>query len=122
MRICALLITSYWVFFYFASHHSFYISKLAFNEFFGHTVDTIKCTYLSTTQIYGILHQWYTLWQELGNFNLLDNDTHAGILITDCPRHCHHKTNVSQKSSNNGYRLPLKNTLQFLRTCRKIPR
>ena len=26
--------------------------------------DTIKCTYLSTAQIFGILHQWYTLWQE----------------------------------------------------------
>ena len=32
---------------------------------FGHTVETIKCTYLSTVQIFGILHQWYTLWQEL---------------------------------------------------------
>ena len=28
-------------------------------------VDTIKCTYLSTVQIFRILHQWYTLWQEL---------------------------------------------------------
>ena len=28
-------------------------------------MDTIKCTYLSTLQIFGILHQWYTLWQEL---------------------------------------------------------
>ena len=27
--------------------------------------DTIKHTYLSTMQIFGILHQWYTLWQEL---------------------------------------------------------
>ena len=27
--------------------------------------DTIKCTYLSTAQIFRILHQWYTLWQEL---------------------------------------------------------
>ena len=27
--------------------------------------DTIKCTYLSTVQIFGILHQWYNLWQEL---------------------------------------------------------
>ena len=32
---------------------------------FGHMVDTIKYTYLSTTQIFKILHQWYTLWQEL---------------------------------------------------------
>ena len=32
---------------------------------FRHTADTIKCTYLSTAQIFGILHQWYTLWQEL---------------------------------------------------------
>ena len=27
--------------------------------------DTIKRTYLSTAQIFRILHQWYTLWQEL---------------------------------------------------------
>ena len=27
--------------------------------------DTIKHTYLSTVKIFGILHQWYTLWQEL---------------------------------------------------------
>ena len=27
--------------------------------------DTIRCTYLSTAQIFRILHQWYTLWQEL---------------------------------------------------------
>ena len=32
---------------------------------FRHTADTIKCTHLSTAQIFGILHQWYTLWQEL---------------------------------------------------------
>ena len=31
----------------------------------GHTADTIKHTYLSTAQILRILHQWYTLWQEL---------------------------------------------------------
>ena len=28
-------------------------------------VDTIKCTYLSITPVFGILYQWYTLWQEL---------------------------------------------------------
>ena len=28
-------------------------------------MDTIKHTYLSTTQIFRILYQWYTLWQEL---------------------------------------------------------
>ena len=27
--------------------------------------DTIKHAYLSTMQIFRILHQWYTLWQEL---------------------------------------------------------
>ena len=32
---------------------------------FGHMTDTIKCTYLSTVQIFRILHQWYNLWQEL---------------------------------------------------------
>ena len=32
---------------------------------FGHMVDTIKCTYLSIAQVFGILYQWYTLWQEL---------------------------------------------------------
>ena len=30
--------------------------------------DTIKCTYLSTMQIFGILHQWDTLCQELRQF------------------------------------------------------
>ena len=39
--------------------------KTDIQQIFGHTVDTIKCTYLSTTQIFGILHQWYTLWHEL---------------------------------------------------------
>ena len=28
-------------------------------------VDTIKWTYLSITQVFRILYQWYTLWQEL---------------------------------------------------------
>ena len=32
---------------------------------FGHTVDTIRWTYLSITQVFGTLYQWYTLWQEL---------------------------------------------------------
>ena len=27
--------------------------------------DTIKHTYLSITQVFGIWYQWYTLWQEL---------------------------------------------------------
>ena len=38
--------------------------KTDIQQIFGHT-DTIKCTYLSTIQIFGIPHQWYTLWQEL---------------------------------------------------------
>ena len=32
---------------------------------FRYTADTIKCTYVSTAQIFGILHQWYNLWHEL---------------------------------------------------------
>ena len=32
---------------------------------FGHVADTIKHTHLSITQVFGILYQWYTLWQEL---------------------------------------------------------
>ena len=39
--------------------------KTDIQQIFGHTADTIKHTYLSTMQIFGILHQWYTLWQEL---------------------------------------------------------
>ena len=39
--------------------------KTDIQRIFGHMADTIKCTYLSTAQIFGILHQWYTLWQEL---------------------------------------------------------
>ena len=32
---------------------------------FGHVVDTIRCIYLSTTQVFRTLYQWYTLWREL---------------------------------------------------------
>ena len=39
--------------------------KTDIQQILGHTADTIKRTYLSTTKIFGILHQWYTLWQEL---------------------------------------------------------
>ena len=39
--------------------------KTNIQQIFGNMADTIKCTYLSTAQIFGILHQWYTLWQEL---------------------------------------------------------
>ena len=39
--------------------------KIDIQWIFGHMAETIKCTYLSIMQIFGILHQWYTLWQEL---------------------------------------------------------
>ena len=101
----------------------FFHFKTDIQWIFGHMADTIKHTYLSTMQIFGILHQWYTLWQELRQLQPTGQwHTHTGILITNCPRHCHHKTNVSQKFGKNGYWLPLKTTLQFLRTCHKTPR
>ena len=39
--------------------------KTDIQQIFRHMADTIKCTYLPTMQIFRILHQWYTLWQEL---------------------------------------------------------
>ena len=39
--------------------------KTDIQQILGQMVDTIKCTYLSTAQIYGILHQWDTIWHEL---------------------------------------------------------
>ena len=39
--------------------------KTDIQQIFRHMADTIKHTYLSTVQIFRILHQWHTLWQEL---------------------------------------------------------
>ena len=50
--------------FSFTLHHILHF-KTDIQCILGHAIDTIKCTYLSTVQIFGILHQWYTLWQEL---------------------------------------------------------
>ena len=42
--------------------------KTDIQQILGHMVDTIKYTYLSTVQIFRILHQWYIIWQELRQF------------------------------------------------------
>ena len=34
-------------------------------QILGHVADAIRCIYLATTQIFGTLYQWYTLWREI---------------------------------------------------------
>ena len=34
-------------------------------QIFGYIAGTTKCTYFSTAQIFGTLHEWYNLWEEL---------------------------------------------------------
>ena len=34
-------------------------------QIFGHMADVIGCIYLATTQVFGTLYQWYTLWREI---------------------------------------------------------
>ena len=34
-------------------------------QIFGHVADAIRHIYLATTQVFGTLYQWYTLWREI---------------------------------------------------------
>ena len=34
-------------------------------QIFGHMAGAIRCIYLATTQVFGTLYQWYTLWREI---------------------------------------------------------
>ena len=34
-------------------------------QILGHVADAIRCIYLATTQVFGTLYQWYTLWREI---------------------------------------------------------
>ena len=34
-------------------------------QIFGHTADVLRHIYLATTQVFGTLYQWYTLWREI---------------------------------------------------------
>ena len=38
---------------------------------FGHVADVIGCIYLATTQVFGNLYQWYTLWREIKQLHLI---------------------------------------------------
>ena len=34
-------------------------------QILGHVADAIRRIYLATTQVFGTLYQWYTLWREI---------------------------------------------------------
>ena len=34
-------------------------------QIFGHVADALRHMYLETTQVFGTLYQWYTLWREI---------------------------------------------------------
>ena len=40
-------------------------------QIFGHMADVIEHIYLATTQVFGTLYQWYTLWREIKQLHLI---------------------------------------------------
>ena len=70
-------------------------------QIFGYIVDTTIHTYFSTAQIYGTLHEWYNLWEELrqlqpsGQWHTQKNTNYQ--LIQTLPPHDEYITEIRQQ-------------------------